>query len=430
MSMFDGNRRSKQVLLICIIMLGCILLIKDSLFSNNNILSIDSLRNINHLQSLDNYTKDNQIDNYNENKNSNNYKDNDNKNICEIYVRPRFPKQKIRSFFHDLECIVSSFEYINGSIADCDIINMYTSKSFDYTHSAYSKLFNLTIINDKEFYDNPKSKYGCKRSMRWLSNFVDNKMTQFQQYIIRTFKLNQYIYNLDFYKSNKSNILIIDRHHHRGIANIDELYHRLCKLYGQNRVLLVYFDEYTIIKQYEFILNSSVIITPHGAAEASFLMVSNDRYIKNIIKLIELCPPYAHCPFQCNYFDKILNKSIYINFKKARLCPMFYNKYFKQHDIIGIARQDIHWDCYNYCLYQKEQNRHFEVELRRINNFTVDVDLVIKAINTKLTKPKGQNVLIKEVEMTGKEFYFFNSTITITHDYYDLNTTPRATIMW
>ena len=341
---------------------------------------------------------------------------------CEIYVRPRFPKSHISSFFHDLECIVSAFDQINGSISDCTEITMFTKKSYNYSNSAYSSLFNLTIIDDKIFDLEPKSNYGCQRSMKWMSNY-HNKIQEFRQFIINKYKLkNKYNINYNSYKfynlnNNLSDILIIDRHHHRGIANINKLYNKLISIYNINRVHLVYFDDLPITIQFEYILNSSIIITPHGAAETSFIMISNDKLIKSQIKLIELCPPYNHCWFGCD------------NFKghRGNLCPHFFSKQFKQHKIIGIGREDFKWNCDNYCQYQKNSKRNFDKEFRRINNFTVSIDLIIDAINNfkNYSNNKWHPVLIKKVKMMDKEFYFYNSTKTVTNGYWDLNTTLK-----
>eukprot|EP01084_Bolivina_argentea_P131954 232863_1 len=305
---------------------------------------------------------------------------------CDAYFRERFPRLHMRSFFHDLECLISSFKFTTTPLDECDNIRLIISdQQQNLLRSAYSQIFETKVIPHNEWAANNKSHYGCQRAKGYMSNKY-GMMDKLQQYVIDKFgirnKFNMSYGSKRFYE-HYADILIIDRMHHRRISNVRELCAQINRIFD-NRCIIAYFERLTLKQQWEHVLNASVVITPHGAAEASLIMARN-RPVS--VPVIELCPPYLHCRLRVDGHTSGYNYP---------LCPVFYKKRFFNRKIIGIAREHYLWNCSEY-IKEKGSDVRFslEAEFKKINHFEVDIGLVIQAISNATV----HDVLISKVNM-------------------------------
>ena len=310
---------------------------------------------------------------------------------CSLYliknVEPSYEEYHV---FHDWQCLISAFHFqleSNISVADCNNITFIVSQEYDYTPSVFynSNIFNFKVISNKEFREyirKPGNRYGCLKANKW-----QKRMVQLRDFIIKKFKMSNE-HNLPYdsseYYINYGDIVILDRarYSQRGIYNVMELKNSLDELFinTMHNVRLVYFENVTLLKQYETILNSSVIITPHGATETSLFMIG--KSMRKYIKIIELCPPYTHCKFKCKKGENCWRLS------RLTLCPHFYREVFNYLHIYGIAREDINLgDCYKYFgdhewfIKYNLGSRDYVKDFKRVVNFKVNVDDIINIIN-------------------------------------------------
>eukprot|EP01083_Nonionella_stella_P303643 1051888_1 len=328
---------------------------------------------------------------------------------CNVYV----PKDKHHygAVFHDMDMILSSFcqfQKQNISIQECDDIILTVSAQYDYQHTTLNgrntdQIFTFNIINHSDF------------ETQWKHNkcngqpYPQDQMLQFREFLIKKFKLtNSYNmdYKLQFYRKH-GDVLIIDRRTTRRILNIKELYQGVCDLYP-NRTKLVYFEDISLLEQYHHVLNASIIITPHGAAEHSLMVwpfeLSKKDVYNEFNKLIELCPPYTHCPWNCH---RVIWRY------KANLCPMAYQNTFRSlnFSFYGIAREDVHWNCSQYCWYHhlSPHKRQINLEFLHIIFFKVNVQSVVDALNYH-QRSSGSMHFIHADQFDTKEYAFYRST--------------------
>ncbi len=114
--------------------------------------------------------------------------------------------------------------------------------------------------------------------------------------------------------------------------------------------------------------------------------------------------------------SKLLNCVQHTGFthNNGRMCPHYFRKTFANHfhHFYAVAREDIHWNCDEFCEYHNEtlvaHKRNYRMELRRLVSFRVDVDLVIDVV---LNGSEKQKIFIKQVKMNVREFNFYNSTV-------------------
>eukprot|EP01083_Nonionella_stella_P101410 287461_1 len=331
-------------------------------------------------------------------------------NVCSFYlIKNKNPNWANYHFFHDMECILSALHFQHFS-SDCTDINMIVSDRFNYGKSVYSQLFNFTMMDRNAFNNYTRkveNKYGCQHGKEFRTT-----MAVFRRYIIKRFKLDN-IYKMgydsrEFYK-DYGDVLIINRNKHRHIHNANELFERLQIEFTKtsHRVRMVYFDKMPLLQQYECVLNASVLITPHGAAEIHLMMVN--PVFGNRIKVIELCPPYTHC-----FVTKQEGP------RNANLCPYYYQKAFKQVYIYGVGREDqrlgncsVFWKEHNRfvenqrAVNKRFQARNFIIDFKRINGFKVDVGEVLAAVKDETLV----NRMYIDRTMFGEtEFMFYKST--------------------
>eukprot|EP01083_Nonionella_stella_P071058 190605_1 len=328
-------------------------------------------------------------------------------NICTFYLRKnKNPNFEHYHFYHDMECILSAFHY--QSFIKCQDINMIVSDQYNYSKSVYRQIFNFTIIDRDEFNNNSGSHYGCQRGKTYMY-----EMKKYRDYIVNKFKLNnQYNMGYDsksFYETY-GDILIINRQKFRHIHNVDELRTRLQMEFKNtsHEVRMVYFDKMPLLEQYQNILNATVIITPHGAAEVNWMMV-NYLFVPSVIKLIELCPPYTHCWLSNDNGGKRVN-----------LCPHYYNQVFKYFLIYAVAREDkqlgncsVFWDYHNEIIKNntKRRARNFKIDFKRINGFKVAVDGILNAIHEPYSRKHAMYIDQASFEETERMYY--KSTVSL-----------------
>ena len=289
---------------------------------------------------------------------------------------------------------------------------MIVSDQYNYSKSHYHQLFNFTIIDRHQFNNISYTHYGCNRANDYIHD-----IKAFRQYIIDRYSLdNKYKmgYSSKEFYTKYGDILIINRDKFRHIYNVQQLYNRLQIEFKNTShdVKLVYFDKLSLIEQYKAILNASVIMTPHGAAETNFFMIHKAFARQGDIKVIELCPPYTHC-----WLTDQGKEGMRVN-----LCPHYYRKVFRNIKIFGVAREStelgncsVFWKYHNDMIRtQKKKTRNFPIDFKRIMAFKVGVSGIIDIIRTDRLY-KGDTMRIDRAEFSDRELMYYNSTVTMVN---------------
>eukprot|EP01084_Bolivina_argentea_P298485 514375_1 len=341
--------------------------------------------------------------------------DDKSRNLTDCRLLLRRPRYKFKSFFHDWECVAPSFyqvkEIYNHNMSLCKNITYILQKEWNWkSRTWFRELFNIEYSNSTDIYER-----GCGSASRMTMSNRANIMTEFQEWLIKHFNLNNNLKigykNKEFYEKH-GDILILNRHFRRQISDItlQEIYIGLKKIYSNTNhtVRIVYFYYLSIITQFHCILNSSIIITPHGSAETSFIAIPNSLQIKHNIKIIELCPPYTHCPMDCDGAGR----------NSAYLCPYYFSHQFHNHYWIGIGTEDIKMNCSQFCLKAKNYKWNLDKGFRNIIDFDSSFELIKEAIYNinipiNIDKQNRSITLINRIEMNNASWNFYNSDVKL-----------------